>query len=329
MILVSPTRVSGQSEFPKPYLAALAEAAKPLSKLDDKNFSCESTLITSSFQQGKQVNYTAKYITKVSGNNAVYGNYVTYAKPKGSDTHAFNGLLSVNSRYFFKAERNKAADAWLLVEVLKNDDALDSNNPKGVEVLNIVKKPAFDGLFTIPLEIGKTAAGQIFEIPGFSLSSISESEDRRKITVIFRCPSKTDALSGPMSDCRVVYDLDQFGLPVEFSEVTKSDRIDRENTVKFTLQRTGESEFAFNIKSKLVYKTAGKVTYSDETEAKPVYTLGKLPESEFTASAFGLPEPPGYESSPTPIYVWILAIAVILFGLAILFRYLAKRKNLG
>lgn len=54
-----------------------------------------------------------------------------------------------------------------------------------------------------------------------------------------------------------------------------------------------------------------------------------VPDSEFTLSAFGLPEPAGMEpvKKPIPIYVWILLAAGVCGALAFAFRSLARRKH--
>jgi hypothetical protein len=57
----------------------------------------------------------------------------------------------------------------------------------------------------------------------------------------------------------------------------------------------------------------------------------RVPDSEFTLSAFGLPEPTGMEpvKKPIPIYLWILLAAGVCGALAIAFRSLARRKHLA
>ena len=124
-----------------------------------------------------------------------------------------------------------------------------------------------------------------------------------------------------------MYDLDQFGIPVEFSEKNVKDNVTRELTFNVVFQKIDEKILSKTITRKLTYRTGETLTYSEESEMNPVFTLGKLPESEFACTAFGLPEPPGYEPKPTPIYVWVLSVAGGLFVVAIVFRYLAKRRS--
>lgn len=53
-----------------------------------------------------------------------------------------------------------------------------------------------------------------------------------------------------------------------------------------------------------------------------------VPNSEFTLSAFGLPEPVDVPwEKPTPWYLWFLAATVGCFALALLFRYLYRRQQ--
>jgi hypothetical protein len=55
-----------------------------------------------------------------------------------------------------------------------------------------------------------------------------------------------------------------------------------------------------------------------------------VPDSEFTLTAFGLPEPGGEESvkKPIPLYMWILASAGVCAVLSWGFRYLLRRARL-
>ena len=61
------------------------------------------------------------------------------------------------------------------------------------------------------------------------------------------------------------------------------------------------------------------ITYDIDPAAHP-------DDSEFTLTAFGLPEPVGVEwRKPTPIYVWLLVAAAILAVAAVAFRALSRR----
>jgi hypothetical protein len=54
----------------------------------------------------------------------------------------------------------------------------------------------------------------------------------------------------------------------------------------------------------------------------------RIPESEFTLSAFGLPEPKGVEwEKPSRRYLWIAAVALLALVLAFAFRQLGVRRK--
>lgn len=64
-------------------------------------------------------------------------------------------------------------------------------------------------------------------------------------------------------------------------------------------------------------------------QAHELEVNNNVPDSEFTLSAFGLPEPAGMEAvkKPVPMYLWILLAAAVCGVLAFAFRYLAERKR--
>lgn len=88
----------------------------------------------------------------------------------------------------------------------------------------------------------------------------------------------------------------------------------------------GNNKFLQETSRLLEYKTRGAIKYSDLTKSKATFTLGAVPESEFMATAFGLPEPPGFEPPPTPLYVWLLTIAGVCLAFYVGFRFLARRR---
>lgn len=71
-----------------------------------------------------------------------------------------------------------------------------------------------------------------------------------------------------------------------------------------------------------------------ETTTETDYDLevnGSVPDSEFTLSAFGLPEPPGMEpvKKPIPWYLWFLLAAGICGAISLAFRHLARRNRVA
>lgn len=269
---------NAQQQMSRLAIDAIEDARKPLEAIDDRYYKCDSTRRTTSLEQGKLITVSTKFFTKINGQNKTYGSYVTSQNPKSVDTHSFNGAISLNSRYLFKAERSKLSESWLLVKFAPNDDALRTNEMELLRLLNIADQRAFATLFSIPLKVGDTKAEGLSNLPNFSLESFVESADRRRFTIIFRCAGATKGVAdSTVSTCRVVYDLDQFGIPVEFSEKNVKDNVTRELTFNVVFQKLDEKIFSKSITRKLTYRTGETLTYSEESEMNPVFTLGKLP----------------------------------------------------
>lgn len=76
------------------------------------------------------------------------------------------------------------------------------------------------------------------------------------------------------------------------------------------------------------YKTKKRLVSTSRTDYEWKMD-DSVPESEFTLSAFGLPEPGGAEpvKKPIPMYVWILMAAGACGAMAFTFRLLARRRR--
>lgn len=80
-----------------------------------------------------------------------------------------------------------------------------------------------------------------------------------------------------------------------------------------------ESRHAQGYSGKEKVESTNKIDYEWEIN-------DHVPDSEFTLTAFGLPEPVGVTwEKPTPWYLWFLAAAGGCFVLTVLFRYLSRR----
>ncbi|HZZ82433.1 MAG TPA: hypothetical protein VFE62_28295, partial [Gemmataceae bacterium] len=81
---------------------------------------------------------------------------------------------------------------------------------------------------------------------------------------------------------------------------------------------------AINLKNQQKIESTKRIDYELEVN-------DNVPDSEFTLSAFGLPEPGGTEplNKPIPMYVWILVGAGASGALAFAFRYLARRRRIA
>jgi hypothetical protein len=119
----------------------------------------------------------------------------------------------------------------------------------------------------------------------------------------------------------------------EFAVNYKATRAGRERLVAYKKYDIREGTDRHPIITRTTFRLSG----IDE-DGKPLEKVGEsqiqaveraaVPLSEFTLSAFGLPEPPGVKwEKPTPVYVWILAAAGASGALAFGAHYLARRRQ--
>ncbi len=80
--------------------------------------------------------------------------------------------------------------------------------------------------------------------------------------------------------------------------------------------------------TRIVARLPGNMTINDNSESTYQIDPSVTPaESDFTLSAFGLPEPEGIKwDKPTPLYIWILLAAAGFGILALSLRFLTHRK---
>ena len=79
-------------------------------------------------------------------------------------------------------------------------------------------------------------------------------------------------------------------------------------------------ENAKNLKKKHQRTEVREENTGYETEAEYNLTLEDLPESEFTLSAFGFPEPTGFARRRVPWVWWAASVGIVCIALALLVR---------
>lgn len=101
-------------------------------------------------------------------------------------------------------------------------------------------------------------------------------------------------------------------------------------SIEYAIDRREVGGIPVPVRSTRAERFTGTADWSMETSAETDFDIdptADLPESEFTLSHYGLPEPVGVEwKKPTPRYLWFLVAAGAFVALAVGFRYLARRR---
>jgi hypothetical protein len=302
-----------------------ADIPASMRKLTSKfsgNYTTETEVVTV-ITSASPTRYSSKASMKKSGNQYLTLSYADGIKPSVAEQHVHGS----NSRYYFSLERNKAGASWLLVamEDLRGD--VEGERSKGVGELQRAVENIGDSLVKLPFAVGRTAVEKIPDLPGFKLQSVSELEPGKRIySMQFEYDVKGSGNQQLIRQkCVAEFDMDFYGLPLSFHEVSTSPQQSRDLTI--TIRRASSDKGdVFDYKSVNQVISGGKDLQKYETTSRISILYDRPPDSDFTLAAYGLPEPVGFEPK-TPLYVWLLAVAAICFALTIGFRLLARRRR--
>lgn len=305
----------------------LPAAQKPLKLADSSSFTSNFVLEMETSTGGPAVSFKLHSLHKASGDNTLLGSYATDVRPTGAELRVGQKCFGVNSRYYYELGRNKRGDAWLLERILGHEAASDPSAKTMLDVIRRENKPYFEMLMSCKLLAGPTQASDLTKLPGFVLLSAKPTPDNNAIDIAYAySQAMPDNAPSVNVNCTVRYDLGMYGLPTETAEL--SGEASNLRTVK-----ESQKLVSFDGKTCVVETERSqtgtlnnKLVYSSKARSKGSVVLGRLPESEFTLAAFGLPEPPGFEPQRTPLYVWLMAATAACLVLFFLFRSLARRR---
>lgn len=194
---------------------------------------------------------------------------------------------------------------------------------------------------------------KIAEIPGFRLRSISTDGPRQNILHVDfdyeAANEKNEWVRSVVPDesqarvvasyrdvnkqknnvnvnCQMDFDIEAKCYPVKSHQVLKNGSVETILDWTRDLTETKENEYELRSLIQLKKKSGSVVTLLEETKEETVFSLNDSPESEFTLSAFGLPEPPGIEwKKPFPWYLVFAGIGIVCLGIFFFLRSRAQR----
>ena len=267
------------------------------------------------------------YFQKRTGGNAVAGNHAAGGRPTKPDTAS--SLFILNDNYFLSASRNSRNDSWLLKSVQAKDETLTEKSNESYGTLGKLAVPSpFAKMLPLQLRFGDVPVADIPKLPSFVLDSASLRTADGIASFGFSYSFTPDGGVAISSVCSATFDLTGFGIPLKQTENSQSGPKDiRAFSLEQSLSQAGPNAFIYTSSRRVENKSEAKIVYSFDVVADGKVVCGKLPDAEFTASAYGLPEPPGFERPRTPLYVWLLLAAATFFVAGLVIRYVGRRAS--
>lgn len=269
--------------------------------------------------------FTITSSVKKNGDNYLTCSLADSVKPSVID----QSVQGINSRYYFVLERNKVGTNWLLTRIEDaHSSSVDEHSKAHSQFRASVAHPV-DALTKLPLRIGSTSSFKIFDLPHFTLTSAVKLVDGNHSILVYKFEyDYTDISSKSISrqKCAVEFDVENYGLPRSFLEFNDNPANLRKSTITIQCAKSGDVD-VFTYSSAIQVGKDDNVKQKYETASTITMRYVRVPVSDFTLSAFGITEPPGFEAPRTPLYVWFLAIAALCFVLTVGFRLLARRRS--
>ncbi len=314
---------------------AIDKVHKAQDKLPSKEtrYKVKSNSTQTSTSSGKTTTQRKIYVEKCTDDMAVVSVHEEGVLPKRSNSSQLDSMLLIlNDRYFLSANRNSRNHAWLLKSVQANDGTLSEASNEQYRILRLFSgKPAFATMLPLQLRCGETPVAELTKLPNFVADPANIHADDAVVTFGFRYSFTPPGESVSFTSvCTVSFDVAGFGVPARLTEESNSGPSDtRSALLEQELTQVEKDRYAYKSHRRNENKSNGKTIYKAETIASGEFKLGRVADSEFTATAYGLPEPPGFEPPHTPLYVWLLVAAGVLFASSLLLRRVVAARRLA
>jgi hypothetical protein len=254
---------------------------------------------------------------KATSDCAVFENRVEVKQSK-IDRHTVQGY---NRNYRFSLDRNKPNTSWLITDLVPSSTDISSDIVKFVDRQ---RNSLASFATTIATLDGDTYLPTLFEKPEFKIESVSQTGDNIEAVFSYKHIVE-ESKGGGVIQTRMTFAPQLGWVPIQWTEVLKSPAGERSSTTFREISRTSSGysiQTIANIKESLI---SSKI-HVKRTVQFDVSIPNSIPDADFRLTAYGLVEPPGFESK-TPLYIWFLAVAGGCFVLFLSFRLFARRTG--
>ena len=237
--------------------------------------------------------------------------------------HSKPSVVIVNDRYAAVLEGSKDEAGWILTDIHKFGADKYIELAQKLQQYGIL---ALDGVNSIRLIDGSARLSELFDLNGFQVQSINLTKSDGHVNIFSQRVHRTNSLAVVKS--HYILNSPAECLPISWSETSESPDINTQSKLQVNRNYTQVSADAVQFGTKITRYGAGANNVSSTTETDFALHYNTItPDYEFALPAYGIPEPPGFEAPRTPLYIWLLIGAAVLFVLAVGFRFLARRRR--
>lgn len=298
---------------------------------------------------GERQTIKNQQVMKRNGSFYVSSSEALNASPMAGSSSCYG----INSKYAFNLKKAKNGKDWViqsLVEVTPDfDDKKLGVNMSGIDAATREKVVGFRGMVNHCFDRNFLAVRLIAEngvigyptpmdpwtvekLPGFLLHSFStDGQGQKRIQLNFEYQVEdSERKRIAVANCQVDFDLEPICYPIKSHQVMKNG--DEETILDWSNEVKKNSEKKYDVKYFSCLKKTKKavVTKYVELEEETAFSLDDPPESDFTLSAFGLPEPPGIEwKRPFPWYLVFGIIGTACLGAFFFLRARGRRLRVN
>lgn len=243
----------------------------------------------------------------------------------------------INSRYSFKLSKAGPGKPWLIAKTSVGPWGEGGRHQSDDRVRKLVNEAVDITLFELS-EQDVDPAEELFQLPGFKVTSVAPGSRAGLVAVGFESsvPGVTTETNGRVEassgDGRatgtLVFDSGASWLPVRVEQRATFPDGSHSEFLCDRVMTLGDDAISYmttitesdTLKSKLLRHQRREIRGRLEF-------VKDLPESEFTLTAYGLPEPPGVDWNARPrYYVWLAVLGIACVLLAFASRKLLRRS---
>lgn len=242
----------------------------------------------------------------------------------GKSSDKEGSVMGINDRYGFEIRRPAPTAPWAVVN-------LDLDLSDGMSFR--LGSPPSEGVVywsTCPITfnlIPPFSWGCITD-PGFTLKHVTSiiRKDRQAVKVEFDCPSRTDKPKFPSLKGWVLYDPQRMWVIHEYNAQFEWASLKTKASVVVTCDYE-ESAGGFPIPKRITRRLTPVGGVDRESQYEFDLKEADVPESDFTLSAFGLPEPPGVRRPRKYLFLWFAIAGTVCLSVASMWRRLRQRRS--